>query len=254
MSLSHERSSLLASSSTTPDGASAFFDAPTADDERSRARNFARWSAWGIAASAFVSLALSVDMLGHSHAIHAHTPTAALGGAYMPSRWVSRRAPKKLWSHNVPVEAIDTPELAFAELERIELTGEALAVAQHGLELQSATFGADRFLDANMTRRKLETPVYVIAVQASEKDMQKANNLKHVINEAYRIDTTATAVDAQATDGVSAEMGAPAPLVQIQSAINAQAWPNTIDLANDAAAPLEAEIPLKALYYLNALD
>ena len=253
MSLSHERSSLLASSSTTPDGASAFFDAPTADDERSRARNFARWSAWGIAASAFVSLALSVDMLGHSHAIHAHTPTAALGGAYMPSRWVSRRAPKKLWSHNVPVEAIDTPELAFAELERIELTGEALAVAQHGLELQSATFGADRFLDANMMRRKLETPVYVIAVQASVEDMQKANNLKHVINEAYRIDTTATAVDAQATDGVSAEMGAPAPLVQIQSAINAQAWPNTIDLANDAAAPLEAEIPLKALYYLNAL-
>ena len=252
MSLTHERSSLLASSSTTPDGASAFFDAPTADDERAHARNFTRWSAWGLTAAAFVSLALSVDMLSHSHAIRALTPTAALGGAIMPSRWRARRNPNKRWTPNVPVEAINTPELAFAELGRLELTGDALALAQRGLELQTLKLGPDRFLDANMTHRKLETPVYIIAVQASEKDMMKANNCKHVVEGSYHIDSSATTPAARSKG--AAKLGAPTPLVQIQSAVNAAAWPNTIDLAIEAAAPLEAEIPLKALYYLNSLD
>jgi len=246
MSRAHERSSLVASSLSTSTGAAAFFDAPTAEDHRASSRRFSLALAVVVGASSVVAIALTADVLANGAAIRAHGAFASLGSAYVPSRWRARKYQGEPWKPNVPLEAINTPELAFAELGRIRLTEAALALAQSGIEGKPVTFGADAFLDAAMSRRKLETPVYVIAVEASEKDVAKATNLKRVINEAYHI--------VEPTAAGAAGANAQTPLVKIQNAVNAAAWPNTIDLAIDAAAPLEAVLPLKSLYYLNALD
>ena len=108
-------------------------------------------------------------------------------------------------------------------MDRVKLEGSALEAAKRWSHEDSfPTFPASRYLDGDArVRRKLETPVYVIAIAGDAKDQARTSKL------VSRFDKTFDFGGKGARKGDT--NGTKDGFVQIQDAVNAEAWPKTIE-------------------------
>jgi hypothetical protein len=220
-----ERQTLIArpTQRVSDDAATEYFEADSR--ELWARRRFFALSVFTLLGACLACVGLTVDMLTHTQKMHVH-PGARLGAkpAHLP-----------VWTPNLPLEQVNTPALAFAEMDQVRLEGAALEAAKaDSYENSFPSFSSDRYftVGGNRTRRKLETPVYVIALADSKPDLAKADSLKAAIVRSFSespnyINRTHEAA-AQAKK-----------LVQTQDGVNAAAWPHTIELATEALEGLE---------------
>lgn len=232
-----ERDGLLgasaSSASPNPSAADEYFDAePRARRARTRAMAFV---ALGALATMCVGAAMTDDMLRHTRRIRGDGKvgtdarrTPRLGG--LPQ--VTPAPPWKGYSNGGMVA---TEFMAMNDLDQVPMIEEEVDAAKYVTPLGVNGFEASRYLDGeNKTRRKLETPMMIIALDASVKDQKKALDLKASIERSYRLEPTQS-------------------LVTLESATYPARWPETIELADEAVEELTKLRPYRALYYIQSL-
>ena len=225
-----EREALLARPrETARDNAAEEYFEESARERRASSRLVA-FGVASLSCALVASAALTVDMLSHTARNRAAT-TSALGA---PRSKVGSRA----WTPNVPLEAINTQALAFAELDQYTLSGDELKAAHHEThETLFPTFSDDRYMDgAGHSRRKLETAVSIISVRESEKDVKKA---KYVFNRCMDVFGLENKTQT---------------LVKIEDAVYPAVWPDTLDLAEEAVEELNKIHPTHGLHWFANLD
>ena len=215
------------------DAATEYFEEEKRD--ASARRRFNIFVALASIGAACASVGLTTDMIGHTAKFRAAMQSPRLGAG----RWTSL-PPLPPWTPNVPPGEVNTPALAFAEMDRVKLEGSALEAAKRWSHEDSfPTFPASRYLDGEeRVRRKLETPVYVIAIAGDAKDQARTSKL------VSRFDKTFDFGGKGARKGDT--NGTKDGFVQIQDAVNAEAWPKTIELAEEAVETLHRLRPLSA--------
>jgi len=158
---------------------------------------------------------------------------ASLTTSVVARRGALGRARKPVWTPNLPLEQVNTPALAFAEMDQVRLEGAALEAAKaDSYENSFPSFSSDRYftVGGNRTRRKLETPIYVIAVEDLKYDVKRAEGVKREFVKTFG--ENAGSHEHEARDQAD-------KLVQIQYGTNANAWPKTFDLTEEALEELK---------------
>ena len=218
------------------DAATEYFEEEKRD--ASARRRFNIFVALASIGAACASVGLTTDMIGHTAKFRAAMQSPRLGAG----RWTSL-PPLPPWTPNVPPGEVNTPALAFAEMDRVKLEGSALEAAKRWSHEDSfPTFPASRYLDGEeRVRRKLETPVYVIAIAGDAKDQARTSKL------VSRFDKTFDFGGKGARKGDT--NGTKDGFVQIQDAVNAEAWPKTIELAEEAVETLHRLRPVGTMHW-----
>lgn len=236
-----ERDGLLGASaaststaSPNPSAADEYFDAePRARRARTRAMAFV---ALGALATMCVGAAMTGDMLRHTRRIRGDGEVgtrdarrlARLGG-------LQKVPPAPPWKGYSNGGKVATEFMAMNDLDQVPMTKEEVHAAKYVTPLGVSGFEASRYLDGeNKTRRKLETPMMIIALDASVKDQKKALDLKASIERSYRLEPSQT-------------------LVTLESATYPARWPETIELADEAVEEIDKLLPYRALYYIQSL-
>ena len=220
-------------SAVSGDAATEYFEEESRD--ASARRRFNIFVALASIGAVCVSVGLTTDMIGHTSKFRTAMQKPRLG--------VRRWTPLPPWTPNVPMEEVNTPALAYAEMDQVKLEGRALEAAKKWSHEDSfPTFPASRYLDGDeRVRRKLETPVYVIAIADDAKDQAKASKL------VTRFERTFDLGGAGAAKGDT--NGTKNGFVQIQDAVYAAAWPKTIELAEEAVETLNELRPVGSLHW-----
>jgi len=218
-----ERQTLIArpTQRVSDDAATEYFEADSR--ELWARRRFFALSVFTLLGACLACVGLTVDMLTHTQKMHVH-PGARLGAkpAHLP-----------VWTPNLPLEQVNTPALAFAEMDQVRLEGAALEAAKaDSYENSFPSFSSDRYftVGGNRTRRKLETPIYVIAVEDLKYDVKRAEGVKRQFVKTFG--ENAGSHEHEARDQAD-------KLVQIQYGTNANAWPKTFDLTEEALEELK---------------
>ena len=218
------------------DAATEYFEEEKRD--ASARRRFNIFVALASIGAACASVGLTTDMIGHTAKFRSAMQSPRLGAG----RWTSL-PPLPPWTPNVPLGEVNTPALAFAEMDRVKLEGSALEAAKRWSHEDSfPTFPASRYLDGDKrVRRKLETPVYVIAIAGDAKDQARTSKL------VSRFDKTFDFGGKGAAKGDT--NGTKDGFVQIQDAVDAGAWPKTIELAEEAVETLHRLRPVGTMHW-----
>ena len=131
-----ERQTLIArpTQRVSDDAATEYFEADSR--ELWARRRFFALSVFTLLGACLACVGLTVDMLTHTQKMHVH-PGARLGAkpAHLP-----------VWTPNLPLEQVNTPALAFAEMDQVRLEGAALEAAKaDSYENSFPSFSSDRY-------------------------------------------------------------------------------------------------------------
>ena len=118
------------------DAATEYFEADSR--ELWARRRFLALSVFTLLGACLACVGLTVDMMAHTQKWHAR-PGARLGAKPAPAQL-------PVWTPNLPLEQVNTPALAFAEMDQVRLEGAALDAAKaDSYENSFPSFSSDRY-------------------------------------------------------------------------------------------------------------